>query len=232
MIPVLITGINHLWEFWWSRRYDVSYFLFTFRTFMLSILTFLLYIEINLCSHFCFLAVPTFIWLVLFVSIFTCPGMLICSHCPLTKQTKIFLICDIKNLLQLFWMDFLVKENYCFFISLIQLLWKYFLASWYNTIILSVQGWFSFQARLNLCSRIIRLFFLIWWLLPHNLTISYNKNTHLCLNTSASFIPYFRILVFGILVTLVAWFSFSFFLSCPSCLAKCRQRLRNIFVFL
>ena len=62
-------------------------------------------------------------------------------------------------------------------------IWKYFLVSSYNTIILSVQGWFSFQARLNLCSRIIRLFFLIWWLLPHNLTISYNKNTHLCLNT-------------------------------------------------
>ena len=45
-----------------------------------------------------------------------------------------------------------------------------------------------------------------------------------------SFIPYFRLLVFGILVTLVAWFSFHFFPSCPSCLAKCKQRLRNIFV--
>ena len=32
-----------------------------------------------------------------------------------------------------------------------------------------------------------------------------------------SFIPYFRLLVFGILVTLVAWFSFRFFPSCPSC---------------
>ena len=41
----------------------------------------------------------------------------------------------------------------------------------------------------------------------------------------------FRLLVFGILVTLVAWFSFRFFPSFPSCLAKCKQRLRNIFVF-
>ena len=44
------------------------------------------------------------------------------------------------------------------------------------------------------------------------------------------FIPYFRLLVFGILVTLVAWFSFWFFPSGPSCLEKCKQRLRNIFV--
>ena len=35
---------------------------------------------------------------------------------------------------------------------------------------------------------------------------------------------------FGILVTFVAWFSFHFFPSCPSYLAKCKQRLRNIFV--
>ena len=47
---------------------------------------------------------------------------------------------------------------------------------------------------------------------------------------SVLFIPYFCLLVFGILVTLVAWFSFCFFLSCLSCLAKCKQRLRNIFV--
>ena len=33
-----------------------------------------------------------------------------------------------------------------------------------------------------------------------------------------SFIPYFRTLVFGILVIL-----FAFFTSCPSCLAKCKQ---------
>ena len=38
-----------------------------------------------------------------------------------------------------------------------------------------------------------------------------------------SFIPYFCLLVFGILVTLVAWFSFHF-------LAKCKQGLCNIFV--
>ena len=37
------------------------------------------------------------------------------------------------------------------------------------------------------------------------------------------FILYFCLLVFGILVTLVAWFSFFFFPSCPSCLAKCKQ---------
>ena len=47
--------------------------------------------------------------------------------------------------------------------------------------------------------------------------------------TIVSFIPYFRLLVFGILITLVAWFSFRFF---PSCLAKCKQRLCNIFVTL
>ena len=42
-----------------------------------------------------------------------------------------------------------------------------------------------------------------------------------------SFIPYFRPLVFGILVTL-----FAFFMSCPSCLAKCKQIFHNIFMFL
>ena len=50
--------------------------------------------------------------------------------------------------------------------------------------------------------------------------------------TFVSFTPYFRLLVFGILVTLVAWFSFRFFPSSPSCLAKCKQRLRNIFLTL
>ena len=39
-------------------------------------------------------------------------------------------------------------------------------------------------------------------------------------------------MVFGILVTLVSWFSFCFFPSCPSCLAKCKQRLHTIFVTL
>ena len=34
------------------------------------------------------------------------------------------------------------------------------------------------------------------------------------------FIPYFCLLVFGILVTLVEWFSFRFFPSYPSCLAN------------
>ena len=37
---------------------------------------------------------------------------------------------------------------------------------------------------------------------------------------------------FGILVTLVAWFSYCFFPSCSSRLAKCKQQLHNIFVFL
>ena len=46
------------------------------------------------------------------------------------------------------------------------------------------------------------------------------------------FIPYFCLLVFGILVSLVACFSFRFFLSCPSCLAKCKQRLCSIFILL
>ena len=35
------------------------------------------------------------------------------------------------------------------------------------------------------------------------------------LNTFVSFIPYFHLLVFGILVTLVAWFSFRFFSVMP-----------------
>ena len=47
--------------------------------------------------------------------------------------------------------------------------------------------------------------------------------------TIVSFIPYFRLLVCGILVTSVAWFSF--FQFCPSCVVKCKQRLINIFVF-
>ena len=38
-----------------------------------------------------------------------------------------------------------------------------------------------------------------------------------------SFIPYFCFLVSGILFTLIAWFSFRSFLSCPSCLAKCKK---------
>ena len=42
-----------------------------------------------------------------------------------------------------------------------------------------------------------------------------------------SFIPYFPLLVSGILVTYVI---FSVFSVIPSCLAKCKQRLRNIFV--
>ena len=56
---------------------------------------------------------------------------------------------------------------------------------------------------------------------------------YVCSNYSFNvlFIPYFRLLVFGSLVTLVAWFSLRFFpLSCPSCLAKSKQRLQNIFV--
>ena len=51
--------------------------------------------------------------------------------------------------------------------------------------------------------------------------------------TCVSFIPYFRLLVFGILLILVALFCFRFFPSCPSsCLAKCKQRFHNIFAFL
>ena len=56
-----------------------------------------------------------------------------------------------------------------------------------------------------------------------------NLLVHFLIITIVSFIPYFRLLVFGILVTLVAWFSFQFFPSCPPCLAKCKQRL-HIFV--
>ena len=65
--------------------------------------------------------------------------------------------------------------------------------------------------------------------------LSYTKQTWVksfkYMKSCVSFIPYFCLLVFGILVTLVAWCSFCFFLSCPSCLAKCKQRLRDIFVF-
>ena len=46
------------------------------------------------------------------------------------------------------------------------------------------------------------------------------------------FIPYFCLLVFGILVNLVAWFSFHFLLPCPYCVAKFKQRFLIIYVFL
>ena len=60
--------------------------------------------------------------------------------------------------------------------------------------------------------------------LPHRISVEKtDRMVHYCL-----FIPYFHLLVFGILVTLVAWFFLVFF---PSCLAKCKQRLHNIFVF-
>ena len=58
----------------------------------------------------------------------------------------------------------------------------------------------------------------------HVLKILFSKNYYKCFVH-----PIFS--SFGILVTLVAWFSFLFFPSCPSCLAKCKQRLCNIFVF-
>ena len=41
--------------------------------------------------------------------------------------------------------------------------------------------------------------------------------------TLVSFIPYFCLLVFGIFVTLIAWFIFYFFPSCLSFLEKCKQ---------
>ena len=44
------------------------------------------------------------------------------------------------------------------------------------------------------------------------------------LQTIVPFIRYFGLLVFCILVTLVAWFSFWFVPPCPSCLAKCKLR--------
>ena len=45
--------------------------------------------------------------------------------------------------------------------------------------------------------------------------------------TNVSFIPYFRLLVFGILVTLVAWFSFRFFSVLP--ILPCK--IRNAYYF-
>ena len=45
------------------------------------------------------------------------------------------------------------------------------------------------------------------------------KDTFIITVIVVLFIPYFRLLAFGILVTLIALFSFRFFPSCPSCLA-------------
>ena len=59
---------------------------------------------------------------------------------------------------------------------------------------------------------------------------SQKKKSHLMQLTFVLIIPYFCLVVFGILVTLAAWFSFCFFPSCPSYLAKRKQRLRNIFI--
>ena len=50
--------------------------------------------------------------------------------------------------------------------------------------------------------------------------------------TFVLFIPYFHLLVYGILVTLVRDFLSSFFPSYPYCLAKCKQRLHNAFGYL
>ena len=53
-------------------------------------------------------------------------------------------------------------------------------------------------------------------------------------NRHVSFIPYFRCFVFGILVTFVVFCCvtfFPFFLSCPSCLKKCKQRICAILYF-
>ena len=46
-----------------------------------------------------------------------------------------------------------------------------------------------------------------------------------------SFIPYFRLLVFGIFCHLSCMIFFPFFPSHPSCLTKCKQELGNNFVF-
>ena len=46
-----------------------------------------------------------------------------------------------------------------------------------------------------------------------------------------SFIPYFRLLVFGIFRHLSCMIFFPFFPSHPSCLTKCKQELGNNFVF-
>ena len=56
----------------------------------------------------------------------------------------------------------------------------------------------------------------------------------LCVRThiSNSFFCFVHLFVFCLLVTLVVWFSFPFFLSCPSYLAKSKQKLCNIFKFL
>ena len=70
-------------------------------------------------------------------------------------------------------------------------------------------------------------------LLSIEIVVSVCKDfTEMKIYIHVSFIPYFCLLVFGILVTLVAWFSFHFFIFsfCPSCLAKSKQRLHNIFI--
>ena len=66
---------------------------------------------------------------------------------------------------------------------------------------------------------------LMYAILPF--TIFFGKNNSAMI---VSFLPNFCLSVCGILATLVAWFSFGFFPSCPSCLAKCEQRLHGIFV--
>ena len=77
------------------------------------------------------------------------------------------------------------------------------------------------------------VFFISWvvWV-PHNdinLFLSQTITDYGLL--SVSFNPYFCLLVFGILVTFSCVISFCFFLFCPSWLSKCKQRVRNIFVF-
>ena len=72
-----------------------------------------------------------------------------------------------------------------------------------------------------------------WGFLCHQKIINFPvfqiNSAYRCWNifslTHVSFIPYFRLLVFGIIVTLVAWFSFPYFPSCPYCLVICKQRL-------
>jgi hypothetical protein len=62
------------------------------------------------------------------------------------------------------------------------------------------------------------------------LDVSQNKIKRFKKHEYVSFIPYFRLLVFGHF----SWVNFflGFFPSYTSCLAKCEQRLRNIFITL
>ena len=67
---------------------------------------------------------------------------------------------------------------------------------------------------------------LTFWLVQRRWLTNQNVNIYICIQC---FVHPMLSFCFWYLGHLVAWFSIRFF---PSCLAKCKQRLRNIFIFL